>query len=140
MKYFYFSAIQDQTAIITSKAIDWLLRPMMTIQDINVIFSYSSNVHTVFTQKIHFATCIDDGVWMDWSPWSFCNVTCGGGQQFSIRDCDGPYYGGTDCQGPSIKWQMCGENPCPGLLRTKTQMIIIALLLTIMHSNISATY
>lgn len=55
-----------------------------------------------------------DGVWFDWTEWSICNVTCGGGGQFSIRDCDGPFYGGSPCTGEAIKRQNCGSDPCPG--------------------------
>ncbi|XP_014674902.1 PREDICTED: SCO-spondin-like [Priapulus caudatus] len=57
--------------------------------------------------------CPIDGVWRQWSDWSECNVTCGGGQSYKNRSCSGPYYSGLDCQGPSTEHKSCNEHHCP---------------------------
>ena len=55
-----------------------------------------------------------DGVWDDWTDWSTCNATCGGGTKYRTRNCDGPYHGGQDCVGEPREVQFCSDNPCPG--------------------------
>ena len=56
-----------------------------------------------------------DGVWVDWSSWDTCNVTCGGGIHWRYRFCDGPYYGGSNCTGPDQESKVCSDNPCPSM-------------------------
>lgn len=55
-----------------------------------------------------------DGVWLDWSEWSTCSVTCGNGTQFRNRTCDGPYHGGADCVGDLNESRDCSPRLCPG--------------------------
>ncbi|XP_052257629.1 SCO-spondin-like [Dreissena polymorpha] len=57
--------------------------------------------------------CPVDGVFMNWSAWEACDVTCGGGTQWRNRTCDGPYYGGAACIGPEKENQTCNEFNCP---------------------------
>ncbi len=57
-------------------------------------------------------------VWSDWSSWSVCSVTCGGGNQFQNRKCvlpDGTSAQGLFCPGESQHVEKCNENKCPGL-------------------------
>ncbi|KAI8490931.1 hypothetical protein Bbelb_313500 [Branchiostoma belcheri] len=55
------------------------------------------------------ASCVVDGGWSDWSPWSGCNVTCGVGTETRDRTCTNPApeNGGADCDGPAQETQAC---------------------------------
>ncbi|XP_034312530.2 SCO-spondin isoform X1 [Magallana gigas] len=65
------------------------------------------------TQTCNSQNCPEDGVWMTWSLWGDCTVTCGGGLQYRNRSCDGPRYGGAECAGAGEEQRDCGKNPCP---------------------------
>ena len=56
------------------------------------------------------------GGWSDWSEWTRCSVTCGGGIKNSTRLCDNPApaYGGNNCTGDKTKLELCNNEPCPG--------------------------
>lgn len=58
------------------------------------------------------------GVYSDWSHWSFCSATCGGGTQERTRKCTFPKdtKGGVDCSslGPSLETRECNVLLCPG--------------------------
>ena len=56
-----------------------------------------------------------DGVWSDWSDWTICNVTCGGGNQERDRSCIGPQYDGLDCLGDVMEQRICNTDHCPGM-------------------------
>lgn len=56
-----------------------------------------------------------DGIWNAWGVWGECAVTCGGGLRLRQRTCDGPYYDGADCEGPSNDTEICGTDPCPSM-------------------------
>jgi len=55
------------------------------------------------------------GVFSDWSPWSECSVSCGGGTQQRNRSCTNPRPGnnGTKCKGPAHETQTCASEMCP---------------------------
>lgn len=55
-----------------------------------------------------------DGKFTDWSDWSACSVSCGGGYQLAVRSCD-PTFTSTDCRGDTIKTKLCNANLCPGM-------------------------
>ncbi|XP_036601927.1 A disintegrin and metalloproteinase with thrombospondin motifs 8 [Trichosurus vulpecula] len=56
-----------------------------------------------------------DGGWAPWGPWGECSRTCGGGVQFSYRDCKDPepQNGGRYCVGQRAKYQSCHTEECP---------------------------
>uniref|UniRef100_A0A7M4DZI5 ADAM metallopeptidase with thrombospondin type 1 motif 8 n=1 Tax=Crocodylus porosus TaxID=8502 RepID=A0A7M4DZI5_CROPO len=56
-----------------------------------------------------------DGDWGPWSPWGTCSRTCGGGVQFSHRNCNNPepQNGGKYCEGQRAKYQSCHTEECP---------------------------
>lgn len=66
------------------------------------------------SEECNTHACPNDGVWMDWSPWVDCSVTCGGGLQTRERLCDGPYFGGQDCMGEEMDNRTCNNFYCPG--------------------------
>ena len=55
-----------------------------------------------------------DGELTSWSNWTECTRTCGFGEQYRYRDCDGPYYGGLDCQEQLNETRACNQFYCPG--------------------------
>ena len=55
-----------------------------------------------------------DGIWKEWSPWDSCTHTCGNGTQTRIRECEGPFHGGQNCEGFTEETQACFLRHCPG--------------------------
>lgn len=57
-----------------------------------------------------------DGNYTEWTAWSDCSVTCGGGSQTRSRICSNPapQNGGKNCNelGPANQTQACNPNPC----------------------------
>lgn len=54
-----------------------------------------------------------DCTWTEWSVWSLCDVTCGGGNQSRIRTQHEAVFGGQPCVGSSQEFQSCANNSCP---------------------------
>ncbi|XP_056158098.1 A disintegrin and metalloproteinase with thrombospondin motifs 1 [Lampris incognitus] len=56
-----------------------------------------------------------NGGWGVWGPWGDCSRTCGGGVQYSFRDCDNPLpkNGGKYCEGKRIQYRSCNTETCP---------------------------
>lgn len=65
--------------------------------------------------------CAVDGGYGEWSDWTECSASCGGGYQTRTRLCDSPApdHGGNDCEGASTDCQLCGMemclNECPAM-------------------------
>ncbi|PWA32447.1 hypothetical protein CCH79_00018779, partial [Gambusia affinis] len=55
-----------------------------------------------------------DGSWSLWGPWQQCSRTCGGGVEFSYRECTDPVpqNGGKYCEGQRVRYQSCNTEPC----------------------------
>ncbi|XP_074059697.1 A disintegrin and metalloproteinase with thrombospondin motifs 18 [Macrotis lagotis] len=55
------------------------------------------------------------GHWSEWSAWSECTRTCGGGVTQQERYCTNPkpQHGGKFCSGSSRLYQLCNVHPCP---------------------------
>ncbi|XP_010865083.2 A disintegrin and metalloproteinase with thrombospondin motifs 8 [Esox lucius] len=55
-----------------------------------------------------------DGGWSVWGPWGSCSRSCGGGVEFSQRECTDPepQNGGSYCLGQRIKYQSCNTQAC----------------------------
>lgn len=56
-----------------------------------------------------------DGGWGPWSPYGPCSLTCGGGIQYSERECNNPKpaNGGALCRGIRSRYQSCNTEECP---------------------------
>ncbi|CAH8534520.1 unnamed protein product [Schistosoma curassoni] len=54
------------------------------------------------------------GNWGEWGSWSKCSRSCGGGVQFSERECNNPepQNGGNFCHGTRTRMRSCGTEPC----------------------------
>jgi len=65
-------------------------------------------------QTALFVVCLVDGVWGNWTLWSSCSATCGGGTMVRTRTCEGPFHGGLPCNGAAREQSFCNDDPCPG--------------------------
>lgn len=54
-----------------------------------------------------------DGEYEEWTAWSECTVTCGGGVSTRTRECVGA-EGDGQCSGESEESLDCNTEPCPG--------------------------
>lgn len=58
-----------------------------------------------------------NGGYSEWSGYTSCSQTCGGGMSTRTRSCTNPIpqYGGTDCSklGPALQTAVCNQHPCP---------------------------
>ncbi|ESP02963.1 hypothetical protein LOTGIDRAFT_110577, partial [Lottia gigantea] len=55
-----------------------------------------------------------DGTWGNWTPFSTCSVSCGGGQKSRLRLCDSPppVYNGQSCSGHAAESIPCNTQSC----------------------------
>ncbi|KAG6923516.1 ADAM metallopeptidase with thrombospondin type 1 motif 4 [Chelydra serpentina] len=55
------------------------------------------------------------GGWGSWGSWGECSRSCGGGVQFSIRECNKPVprNGGKYCEGKRTQYRSCSTQECP---------------------------
>ncbi|TSK16113.1 Brain-specific angiogenesis inhibitor 1 [Bagarius yarrelli] len=65
------------------------------------------------TKFCNIAVCPVDGVWNEWSSWSTCSVSCSNGTMQRTRECNGPSYGGSECQGEWLQMRDCFLRECP---------------------------
>ncbi|CAM2104988.1 unnamed protein product [Caretta caretta] len=58
--------------------------------------------------------CKVAGAWSKWSPWSWCDRTCGGGRSVRTRTCTSPppKNGGSHCPGEKYQGRVCNPRPC----------------------------
>ncbi|XP_009331353.1 PREDICTED: brain-specific angiogenesis inhibitor 1 [Pygoscelis adeliae] len=68
------------------------------------------------TKFCNIALCPVDGNWNEWSSWSSCSASCSNGTQQRTRECNGPSYGGAECQGHWVETRDCFLRQCPGLI------------------------
>ncbi|XP_004714272.2 A disintegrin and metalloproteinase with thrombospondin motifs 8 isoform X1 [Echinops telfairi] len=66
-------------------------------------------------EEVERPKAVVDGAWAPWGPWGECSRTCGGGVQFSYRECKDPepQNGGRYCLGRRTKYQSCQTEECP---------------------------
>ncbi|XP_065934945.1 uncharacterized protein [Magallana gigas] len=59
--------------------------------------------------------CPIDGKYGDWTTWSQCSNSCGGGSKLRLRRCDNPLpqNGGKQCNGINEDHLQCNTQPCP---------------------------
>ncbi|XP_026857648.2 adhesion G protein-coupled receptor B1 isoform X5 [Electrophorus electricus] len=65
------------------------------------------------TKFCNIAVCPVDGVWNEWSSWSTCSASCSNGTMHRTRECNGPSYGGSECQGEWLQSRDCFLRECP---------------------------
>ncbi|XP_049581654.1 A disintegrin and metalloproteinase with thrombospondin motifs 8 isoform X1 [Syngnathus scovelli] len=66
------------------------------------------------TKEVLQPLVVVDGGWSTWGPWQQCSRTCGGGVEFSYRECTNPepQNGGNYCEGQRVQYQSCNTQPC----------------------------
>lgn len=55
-----------------------------------------------------------NGEWGQWSGYSTCTKSCGGGSQMRSRQCS-VRNGGKECEGDQTTTRACNEQLCPGM-------------------------
>ncbi|XP_012941731.1 mucin-like protein [Aplysia californica] len=72
------------------------------------------DVELTETEECGQQPCPIDGGVEDWSEWSECSVSCGGGSQTRIRACNSPSpaHGGRTCSDPLNEDQDCNTQEC----------------------------
>ena len=93
---------------------------MTLIKLFNVFISWSGFPRgaILFHNKIFIFPV--DGGYTEWSLWSSCTKTCGGGRQMRTRNCTSPLPidGGLDCAdlgiGGDEESKQCNAMVCPG--------------------------
>ena len=81
---------------------------------------------TVLTMSSFLAI---DGNYTEWSKWSDCSVTCGGGKMSRSRTCANPHpkHGGKNCDelGPADETQECKQDTCREYIGVPSKMNIL---------------
>jgi hypothetical protein len=72
---------------------------------------------TFDAQQCNEHACPINGGFTEWSSWSACSLSCGGGSQDKTRTCTNPapQHGGSECDGAESDTQSCNEQACPGI-------------------------
>ncbi|CDS42751.1 a disintegrin and metalloproteinase with [Echinococcus multilocularis] len=65
-----------------------------------------------------------DGGWSAWEEWGTCSRPCGGGVQFSRRECTSPepQNGGEHCLGTNVRVRSCNIQNCPDSVDLRQQL------------------
>ncbi|XP_004594559.2 SCO-spondin [Ochotona princeps] len=74
------------------------------------------NILTTYQEHrfCNLRACPVPGGWSRWSPWSWCDRSCGGGRSLRSRSCSSPppKNGGAPCAGERHHVRLCNPMPC----------------------------
>ena len=70
--------------------------------------TWSQSVKKRLNQLVFYISHL--GSWSEWSPFSTCTQSCGGGVRTKTRTCEG----GSKCPGSNKLEEACNEQACPG--------------------------
>lgn len=67
------------------------------------------------TKDCNTQHCPVHGGWSEWSAWTPCTASCGGGESMRSRRCDNPVptNGGNECAGEAMETAPCNTQACP---------------------------
>ncbi|XP_067425697.1 A disintegrin and metalloproteinase with thrombospondin motifs 4 [Emydura macquarii macquarii] len=73
------------------------------------------NGHCISKVEMKAFNIPSPGGWGSWGPWGECSRSCGGGVQFSTRECNKPVprNGGKYCEGKRTRYRSCSPQACP---------------------------
>ena len=90
----------------------------------------------MFTIPLLLLLYLVDCKWNEFSGWSVCSKSCGGGQMSRQRTVlRKQAHGGVDCSGPAKEIQNCSTHPCPGKCWEIYNYFIIVMTI-IIHNNV----
>ena len=107
---------------------EWGLNPRPYIKFHNI--KSSTKFHSRYIAGVIYLTSLDDGKYGNWSVWTVCTKSCGGGLQNRTRDCNNPppSVKRKDCQGLSIETRSCSNSYCKGLILFSCKILSITIL------------
>ena len=79
--------------------------------------NFAVNYYFVLKDDCVTSTGPVNGTWSQWSQFTLCSKTCGGGVRTRTRSCNNPpsLRGGLPCVGLPVDCEDCNENACPGM-------------------------
>ena len=105
-----------------------------TVQTVRYFFAFHNIILPAYNFLFSFQHIIlVDGNWTEWSSWTECSTSCGGGIMSRNRTCSDPepQFNGLDCSDINTEKDSCNENHCP----SKTDFFLFLLLIYIpVHS------
>lgn len=80
----------------------------------------------VFSFIITWYLLPGDGGWGEWSNWTDCTKSCGGGIQSRRRECDSPSPEGEGnyCEGLGTEVIACNTDHCPGMCNVNFLVLV----------------
>lgn len=91
------------------------LRNRHRVERVNALHGGASCVGTTTEEEICNADgCAIDCRWSEWTEWSCCDETCGGGEKLSTRSVvTKAEWGGLPCNGSAERKDVCNSMACP---------------------------
>ena len=122
--FFRFSLIlrlsgMNKNMVIIGFALRSLIVKYRERKTITLTFLWKLSLSQPFLCVFVSRCIVVDGKYSEWTSWSQCTATCGGGTQMRKRTCTNPppENGGKSCLdqglGPELETQMCNVQPCP---------------------------
>lgn len=104
--------------LTTNKSLQLVI--LVCVCDVQVCLAFVYRNNTILF-LIRWAFFLANGYLTQWTSWSACSESCGGGTRDRSRTCVEPENGGQDCPaGDLVETGSCSEQNCPGIIHTCT--------------------